>query len=519
MSLSSLFVPFFKSRSREITRSLFRSREKQRDANQRLKQQLKDSELHRQRLVKKTRSLEFQLAQQAKEQSRFEHEIKQLRNQPCQVTGPPVPNHGFDAKMISMCVELAKAIGFRPVETVLQIVQQWLGAEFKIPQWTTVRTWSCRCGIGYLEASAIRADDWIWMIDHSVQLAQENVLLILGIRQADLPTGRPLRREDMSVLAIVPGDSRDKASVAMALESLADEIGVPISIVVDGARELHEGIKIFEEKRKQMVLVLDDIKHKAANILKHTLGKDSLFKDFESKLGRTSSQIQQTELAQFLPPKRKSKCRFMSLLPLLKWQRMVQHHLKDPGVAQRQGVTRTRLREKLDWVEAFAEPAKQWRQCQAVVSAVLRFSNRQGVCRGATEDLKKYLENLDLESEMVQQVYSQLIEAYWQCERRLLASDCSELRMCVSTEVLESTLGGFKRLQRQHTRGGFTSLLAALPTLMSKQTPEIVTKLLTKVTNKKWKKWVADSNLARSTHAKKIEAYRAANLTTGINSA
>lgn len=517
MSLSTLSVPRFKSRSREIIRSLFCSREKHRDANQRLKRQLQDSELHRQRLVNRNRALEHQLAAEAKEQSRLQHEIEELRNQPLQVNGPVVANHSFDAKMISMCVELVKVIGFRPIETVLQIVQQWLGVEFKIPHWTTVRTWSCRCGVGLLKASAIPTDDWIWMVDHSVQLAKENVLLILGIRQTDLPANRPLRREDMSVLAIVPGDSRDKASVAMALESLADEVGVPIGVVVDGARELHEGIRIFEEKRVQKVLVLDDIKHKAANILKHTLGKDSLFQDFESKLGRTTSQIQQTELAQFLPPKKKSKCRFMSLSPLLKWQRMVQHHLESPDVARRQGVTRARLREKLGWVEAFSEPARQWRQCQAVVSGVLRFSNRQGVYRGASEDLKAYLENLNLEGKLVQQVYLQLIKVYWQCEQRLLASACSELRMCVSTEVLESTLGGFKRLQRQHTRGGFTSLLAALPTLMSKQTPEVVNNLLTKVTNKTWKQWVANSNLARSTHAKKIEAYWAANSKSGFN--
>ncbi len=508
MTLSTFTVPHFKSRAREIVRSLFRSREKQRDANQRLKQQLADSDHHRQRLVNEKRAVELQVTRQANELAQLKRELQQRRDHQCLPAAPIIANHSFGPRMISMCLELVKVIGFRPIEAVLSVVQQWLGVEFKIPHWTTVRTWLCRCGVGLLQASGTRADDWIWMVDHSVQLAKQNVLLILGIRQSDLPKGRSLRRDDMSVLAIVPGDLRDKQSVALALDELSSKIGVPMSIVVDGARELHEGIKGFEKQGKT-VLVMDDIKHKAANILKHTLGKDDVFQEFESQLETTAAQIQQTELAHFLPPKKKSKCRFMTLSPLLKWQRMIQHHLENPETAESQGVTTDRLKEKLGWVQAFAESARQWRQCQAIVSSVLRFSNQQGVYAGATNQLKRQLAKLNLQGDIVQKVYLMLVQVYEQCEHRLLDSPYSKFRLVVSTEVLESTLGGYKRLQRQHTRGGFTSLLAALPTLMSKQTPSEIKRLLKEVSNKKWKLWVTESNLANSTHAKKIEAYKA----------
>lgn len=511
MPVSSFSVPRFKTRSRQIVRSLFRSRELHRDKNQRLKRQLKKLDEHRQRLVNEKHALERRVAQQAKELSRLKHE----RGQRCRLPADPVvANHNFGPKMVSLCVELAKTVGFRSVVEVLQIVQQWLDVDLKTPHWTTVRTWLCRCGVGLLQEAAVEADDWIWMIDHSVQLAKQNVLLILGIRQSDIPKGRPLARSDMAVLAIVPGDSRDKDSVALALNELAGKIGVPISIVADGASELHHGINDFEKGGKT-VLVMDDIKHKAANILKHTLGKDPVFQEFESKLGTTTAQIQQTELAHFLPPRKKAKCRFMTLSPLLKWQRMAQHHLENPDSAEHQGVTEERLKQKLGWIEAFKEPAQQWRQCQAIVSCVLRFSNRNGVYRGATNRLKKQLAHLDLQGETVQKVYVQLVEVYQRCEERLLASPYSELRLLVSTEVLESTLGGFKKLQRQHTRGGFTSLLAALPTLMSKQSPNEVRRLLTKVDNKQWKEWVSKANLDNSTHAKKLEVYRNAKTHTG----
>lgn len=508
MPLSTICAPEFKTPSQQTITRLFRSREHHREENRTLKHRLKEAAHAKQQLEEENRRLQDKLAQQANQLRRLAQKTTHLQSQQRLSVDPLLTNHNFGAKMISMCLELAKAVGFRAAESVLKIVTQWLDTEIKVPHWTTIRTWLCRCGVGLLDEALTRAEDWILMIDHSVQLAKENVLLILGIRQSELPQGRPLKRADLSVLAIVPGEARDKQSVALALDELSKKIGVPMCIVADGASELHQGVKAFQ-KQGEIVLIMDDIKHKAANILKHTIGKDETFQKFEKQVGKTTALIQQTELAHFLAPKKKSKCRFMSLRPLLRWQRMIEHHLEHPDLAQQQGVSKDRLELKLGWVKDFSKAAVCWRQCQAVVCCVLRFSNRFGVYRGATEDLKKYLAGVDKRDGLVQKIYKDLIDVYHKCEQRLLASPYADVKLIVSTEVLESTLGGFKRLQRQHTRGGFTSLLSALPTLMSKQTPATVARLLKKVSNQQWKQWVTDAKLNRSTHAKKCEAYRA----------
>ena len=82
--------------------------------------------------------------------------------------------------------------------------------------------------------------------------------------------------------------------------------------------------------------------------------------------------------------------------------------------------------------------------------------------------------------------------------------------MPVSTEVLESTLGRYKQLQRQHNRGSFTSLLAAFPALFNPSTPATIARHLKAVNNDDVKKWVVKLNLNNSTQAKKNQAYRAA---------
>jgi hypothetical protein len=47
-------------------------------------------------------------------------------------------------------------------------------------------------------------------------------------------------------------------------------------------------------------------------------------------------------------------------------------------------------------------------------------------------------------------------------------------RLPMSTEILESSFGLYKQLERQHSKSGFTSLLACLPALLKPTTPEVV---------------------------------------------
>ena len=50
-------------------------------------------------------------------------------------------------------------------------------------------------------------DDWLWIVDHSNQIGQDKLLVVLGIRASDLPSpGQTLSLDQLTVLAIIPGD-------------------------------------------------------------------------------------------------------------------------------------------------------------------------------------------------------------------------------------------------------------------------------------------------------------------------
>ena len=49
-----------------------------------------------------------------------------------------------------------------------------------------------------------QADDWVWIIDHTVQLGVEKCLLILGVRLSDLSSDFILKHEDVEPIALYP---------------------------------------------------------------------------------------------------------------------------------------------------------------------------------------------------------------------------------------------------------------------------------------------------------------------------
>jgi len=507
MSLFFKSVGQYRSSWYETARSLLRSRNNQAKRAQEQADQSRRVNALNEQLVRELQYAKEQSAQILRQLRQQEQENEELRKQP--VTLPsdlPLPHHSYGPKMISLCLNLCRQIGFRRAETALKIVFEWLSIETAIPSWDSMRLWSCRVGIAQLRKPVEQADDWIWMADHSNQIGMEKVLQILGIRASQLPPpGQTLRLQDMRVLAVVPGTSWKREDVQREYAKLATRIGEPRYLLTDGAVELRETAEVLKTPGKKLT-VLRDMKHYAANTFERLIGKSDRFGQYLSQLGRTRSTIQQTELGHFTPPPQKPKSRFMNLGPTLRWGQMISHHLSDCHSQSRRGVTAQRMNEKLGWLREFREDLAGWSRCEQVVQASLKFINQQGTYRGAAAKLKKVLDCLESEHshhcKLSATMAAKLIEFVKESEVELGAGK----RAWLSTENLESSFGLFKRLEGQHSKGGFTSLVAAMPMLLTEWTPELVRSSLQAVSVKQMKQWVREE-LGATLTSKRVTAY------------
>ena len=100
------------------------------------------------------------------------------------------------------------------------------------------------------------------------------------------------------------------------------------------------------------------------------------------------------------------------------------------------------------------------------------------------------------------QVAQRLVDLVVTLENQLQQGE----RLPMSTEILESSFGLFKQLEQQHSKGGFTSLLAGFGALLKKATPETIRTAFAAVSNHDVRQWVRE-NLGETLGSKRLATY------------
>ena len=325
--------------------------------------------------------------------------------------------------------------------------------------------------------------------------------MVLGVRASQLPLpGETLRHEDVRVLMVQPGTQWKRGDMAAVYDQLAERCGPPRAVLCDGAVELREGAESLKSRRCDTI-VLQDFKHKAATFLKSQLEHDPRFAEFNAAMGKTRSAIQQTEMSHLTPPSQKPKARFMNLGPTLEWASAVSWLLDQSKAESRRRITTERLEEKLGWLRSFASELAVWRACQQVVNAGLKFINEQGLSCGAAERLRAILA-ATAKGVASQQLADRLVDFVASAEAELQPGE----RLPMSTEILESTFGLYKQLEGQHSKGGFTGLLACLAALLKPATEESVRCAFSEVSVKRVRQWTK-TNLGTTLTSKRQALY------------
>ena len=370
------------------------------------------------------------------------------------------------------------------------------------PSWWTGRLWLLRLGYYKLIQPQARAEDWVWIVDHTLQLGAEKCLVILGIRLSDLPIGRSVGHADVEPLALYPVEHSNGEVVFEQLEQSVSKTGVPREIVGDHGSDLKSGIEKFCQAHPETAYVYD-IKHQSASLLKHLLQADKAWEAFTGLAARAKSQLQQTALAFLAPPNQRSKARYMNLDILIQWGENVLELLDSPeGVEPN---ARGRLEEKLGWVKGFRDQLQEWRALLELTITAERVVRTQGIYRGCERVLDKQLVSV-VQTPRTERVREQLL--------KFVAGEASKARagerLLGSSEVIESIFGKLKRIERDQARSGFTALVLSIPAMVSTTTQEVIHRALEAVPTKKIAQW-SNKFLGKSIQAQRKEAFRSTN--------
>jgi hypothetical protein len=412
-------------------------------------------------------------------------------------------DHGYTAGIITLFLALVQhGVSLRATSRVLDLIARISGLHFSAPDWTTGRMWLLRFGLAQLAAPKQQADDWVWLIDHSVQIGKEKVLVIVGLRLVDLPMPeRPLRPDDLVLIDLVPMETSTREDVAACLKDTAARTKmVPRAIVDDHGVDLTGGVEIFQRSHPEAVEIYD-AKHKAACLLKARLEKDPRFMAFGTNVGQTRCAIQQTELGSLVPPAPKPKARFMNLADQLSWADKVLAILDGLPDSVPSWATPLRLEAKLGWLREFREELAEWRQWQAIVDVTVALVGIEGLHAKTAVLLGRELRPLAQTTEG-HRLAAELIGFV---KEQASKADPRE-RLPGSTEALESCFGRFKALERDQAKGGFTSLLLGFGMLLTEVTIEGVLEAMRRVPTAAVSRWCAE-HLGQTLFSKRKEAF------------
>ena len=164
-------------------------------------------------------------------------------------------------------------------------------------------------------------EDWIYLLDHTIDFGVKKCLVVLGVTLEKFRQNQcKLRHQDMEILAITVHESATAASVQETLETVSATTGVPAQIVSDNGSNIKRGVEDFL-KEKPRTKYTYDITHKVGILLKHHLENDANWNLLVNKTCETKRSLLHTILGFLAPPKPSDKSRWLNLTPILIGQR------------------------------------------------------------------------------------------------------------------------------------------------------------------------------------------------------
>ena len=143
----------------------------------------------------------------------------------------PVGGH-WPVWCVALAIQLVTRVklSLRSTPKALEVVFDFLRGRTvttTMMAWTTVRCWLMRLGLYALLRPLEQANDWAYLIDHTVQIGTVKCFAVVGVRLSQLPYPRRcLQREDLVLIALMPMQQSNAVTVKQALEEAELRTGV-----------------------------------------------------------------------------------------------------------------------------------------------------------------------------------------------------------------------------------------------------------------------------------------------------
>lgn len=381
--------------------------------------------------------------------------------------------HGYRLFLVELCIRMCQygGMSLRDCRHSLGCVLLVLGLHLRCPSHVSIRNWVLKHGYyGWMKktSQADCAGEWALIVDESVTIGAERLLLVLGLDLSKWNFERPPCVENVEVLHL---EARSQWK-GEAVEAVLKQVGKSHTVV----QVLSDrGPNLLKASSLSGYLHISDCGHVLAAILERHLAEHEDFKAFCHLVGELRRHWTTSQWAKWRPPKLRGKSRFLNVLPLVKWGQKVldQDKLLPAEVFQ-----------KTEWLRhnsTFVESLNDLRNMASNLFGLLK-------TKGASAESIQKANALLPQS---QYPIVQIVVADMRQYLEKLGSVCSDQTrplLCCS-DIIETVFGKFKCRTNPNAQPGISDLALIIPHFCGKTSATQIKAALENVQTKQVKNW------------------------------
>lgn len=377
-----------------------------------------------------------------------------------------------------------------------------------LPCWTVIQNWILRFGLYKLKQALPKRDDWVYIMDHTVEFGTQQCLVVLAVSlEAFRKKKCQLKHQDMEVAAIKVGNCSTGKEISGVLEEIAAESGVPVQIVSDAAPNLKSGIKLFNEAAalenpEYRPVKTYDITHKGANILKRLLNDNAEWNSFNKRLGETKTRVVQTEFVAYASNKAKTKARWLNLDAHVAWaNNILRHEHKQGQKSEKEQEWQDKFDGYYGWVAEYKNAINEWSACLEVIKMANIEVKENGLSKKTHTRFKKRL-NIKRKHKLALGIKAELVEFFKEESKDLPDSGA----WLGTSDIIESIFGKYKLFSAKTPIKEVGKTILTIPVFTSKITASEVKAAMESISAKEVQKWI-NGNLGESLFSKRNKIF------------
>lgn len=387
-----------------------------------------------------------------------------------------------DTRALSVLMIVSTMISFRAVPKILNILPfgSW------IPHFTSVLNWTLRVGLELLNRAGQVAYPWIAIIDYSLAIGRNKVLVVLRVPLTKLrEKGKAITLTDCECAGLRIHASVNGEVVSAALESIFKQTGDPVAILKDKGTDLSRGVSLWKENNhNRNIPTIDDLSHVVANALKKQFEDTEPFRKFKEIINAGASRMRQTALGYLVPPKLRSKGRFQGISRVTSWAAKIleifnsENTVEDDSKLEQLRATMPEFLSLESFIEKFADTMQR-------VNSVLKLLKHQGLSEEtyqSTRGLLTAFPELEVKQAIVEWLAQQI------AIQRMLGEG-EDIPLLVSSDIIESLFGKFKYAMQRCPSLEINRSILLIPALCGNLERDSIDQLLRDSQHKELLEW------------------------------